>query len=735
MFRKILILQSLLVLAFLGNAQVKIGSNASQISRASILELESTNKGLLLPRIQDTILLDSLNPPDGLLIYVKDVNNRQNLLVRKNNRWETLQLNSQSNLVLGATSLSTGGTYTSVTGLTNLSSANLSASNITANTFSGTLSGTASKANLLTTARNINGVPFDGSADIVLPPPFANNFNLGSTNIVLGGAYSSVTGLSNLSATNITATTFSGTLSGTASKANALSTTRNINGVPFDGSADITVTTPSNNEWYLAGTTNEAGNNKTSAIYRTGSIGVGTNSPTAKLDVAAGTTTSVTGINLSGSINDFLQYNVKNTSTGTGAQSGYAATADNGTDATGFAWMGINNSGFNNPQLYNIGAANDVTYIGSGNDMYIANANSNKSIIFSSGKSTSPYFNERMRIAPNGYLGIGTNAPQTNLDVLGNIYLRDRVGGMSTGYGIEWSTSSNAPRVDFVYNGTYVGQFASDANDLLLKTSKLNTGGFQFYTNISNVNASRMNLTNAGYLGIGIVGPVGRLIVNDNAYITSIPLNATNLADNINYRPLSRGQVTNGTTNNALSDYFTINSIATQAHNLSTGAPLTYLLQPAGGLLSIGGYVNLTGIKSNTSSPTVVTSSATGLDNIIAINSNGELYKKPATNITNLVSTGASFSYTLTINDNNTTIFVSTNATGTLNANINIPNGMPAGFTCQIINDGTGHLGFTATGTATLSSANGYSARTAFSGVHIVYKTNTAAYLTGDIAP
>ncbi|MFD3293385.1 hypothetical protein SKC35_06780 [Aquirufa sp. KTFRIE-69F] len=176
-------------------------------------------------------------------------------------------------------------------------------------------------------------------------------------------------------------------------------------------------------------------------ITNTGNVGVGTNSPTAKFDVSAGTTTNVTGMNLTGSIDDFFQVNVQNTNnTGTKAQSGYAATADNGTTTTGFAWMGINNSAFNFPALYNIGAANDVTYIGSGQDMHIANANQTKSIIFSTGKNSTPFFNERMRITNAGNVGIGTATPSTTLEVNGTT----RLGGATTIAGAATFTSTVA---------------------------------------------------------------------------------------------------------------------------------------------------------------------------------------------------------------------------------------------------------------------------------------------------
>ena len=174
----------------------------------------------------------------------------------------------------------------------------------------------------------------------------------------------------------------------------------------------------------------QVGNNGATEAMRitnAANVGVGTNSPTAKFDVAAGTTTNVTGINLTGSVDDFFQYNVQNTSTGTKAQSGYAATANNGTNTTGFAWMGINSSLFSNPQTYNIGLANDVTYIGSGQDMHIANANNKTSIVFSTGKAATPYFDEKMRLTNSGTLAIGTIGASTVDTVNAKLHIAGKV--------------------------------------------------------------------------------------------------------------------------------------------------------------------------------------------------------------------------------------------------------------------------------------------------------------------
>ena len=64
-----------------------------------------------------------------------------------------------------------------------------------------------------------------------------NSTTIGSTAISLGSSATTIAGL-----TSVTSTGFTGALTGNASTATTLATARNINGVSFNGSADITVT-------------------------------------------------------------------------------------------------------------------------------------------------------------------------------------------------------------------------------------------------------------------------------------------------------------------------------------------------------------------------------------------------------------------------------------------------------------------------------------------------------------
>lgn len=71
------------------SAQVKIGTNPDQVQPSAVLELESQTKGLLLPRLSDTLAINTLSPVDGMLIYLEKTP-RNGLYVRRNGTWNFL---------------------------------------------------------------------------------------------------------------------------------------------------------------------------------------------------------------------------------------------------------------------------------------------------------------------------------------------------------------------------------------------------------------------------------------------------------------------------------------------------------------------------------------------------------------------------------------------------------------------------------------------------------------------
>lgn len=69
------------------SAQLKIGDNPTTINKSSILELESDRQGLLLTRLSDTANINTLSPPDGMIIYL---NSDNSLRLRSNGSWKKI---------------------------------------------------------------------------------------------------------------------------------------------------------------------------------------------------------------------------------------------------------------------------------------------------------------------------------------------------------------------------------------------------------------------------------------------------------------------------------------------------------------------------------------------------------------------------------------------------------------------------------------------------------------------
>ena len=126
---------------------------------------------------------------------------------------------------------------------------------------------------------NITGGTWSGSA--IANDKLVNSaLTIGSTNIELGATTSSLAGLSTVTATNLVGTltgNVTGDVTGNASTATILATSRNINGVAFNGSSNITIAADANT---LSGTT-LASNVVTSSLTSVGIITSGTWSGTA----------------------------------------------------------------------------------------------------------------------------------------------------------------------------------------------------------------------------------------------------------------------------------------------------------------------------------------------------------------------------------------------------------------------------------------------------------------------
>lgn len=117
---------------------------------------------------------------------------------------------------------------------TNITSTNANIDNIT-----GTLTGNASTATKLATARKINGTNFDGTTAITTDSwGSARNISISDASNTNTGAAVSVNGSSDI--TLKLPRTIKGTLTGNSSTATKLAVSKKINNTSFDGSSDIT---------------------------------------------------------------------------------------------------------------------------------------------------------------------------------------------------------------------------------------------------------------------------------------------------------------------------------------------------------------------------------------------------------------------------------------------------------------------------------------------------------------
>ena len=203
-----------------------------------------------------------------------------------------------------------------------------------------------------------------------------------------------------------------------------------------------------NSGWFLTGNTATTGNNfvgtsdnhslrfRTNNTQRmkidsTGNVAIGQNTFDAinpeRLIVNSGVTGSVNAMVVKGSIDNYLQFNIKNESTGSSATSDIVATADNGTETSNYVDLGINGSNYSGSAI-ETGVANDGYLISAANDFYMVNSSENKSMLFLTGGTG--VANERMRILANGRVGMGVQDPTAPFVVKDTMEIR-RVGPLS----------------------------------------------------------------------------------------------------------------------------------------------------------------------------------------------------------------------------------------------------------------------------------------------------------------
>ena len=170
------------------------------------------------------------------------------------------------------------------------------------------------------------------------------------------------------------------------------------------------------------------------------------------------------------SVNNYAQLNIQNTYSGNNASSDVVATSDNGNESINYIDMGINSSTFN--QNY-VGGANDAYVYSTGNNLYLGNVSTGKTVnifvggsnvaatgntttVFSTGNTTSyvPFYTPT--ISATTYLNLNTNAwsPQGNSGLTAGTYFL----GTKDNNGLMFKTNNQqSGYIDITTNNTSFG--------------------------------------------------------------------------------------------------------------------------------------------------------------------------------------------------------------------------------------------------------------------------------------
>lgn len=140
-----------------------------------------------------------------------------------------------------------------------------------------------------------------------------------------------------------------------------------------------------------------------------------------KFVVNAGNTDSFNLLSGYGSINNYLQFNLKNRSSSNSGSADIVATADSGNETTGYVNMGINSSNYVVPA--GIGGPLDAYFFAKSNDLLIGNVEPNKRVVvFAGGPRVTEEFDNstKLVIQPNnqhqltGSLNVSSNIVATS---------------------------------------------------------------------------------------------------------------------------------------------------------------------------------------------------------------------------------------------------------------------------------------------------------------------------------
>lgn len=153
-------------------------------------------------------------------------------------------------------------------------------------------------------------------------------------------------------------------------------------------------------------------------IDANGSVGIGATgfdgTDPEKLLIDAGSTSSRNLIGAYGSINDYLQVQIANMSSGNNASTDFVAANDASTTQANYIDLGINSSSYTNSKSNILNGQNTAYLYAVGSNFYIGNGAPNKDLIFFTNTGTAGVNtangSERLRVLAAGAVCIGTSS-------------------------------------------------------------------------------------------------------------------------------------------------------------------------------------------------------------------------------------------------------------------------------------------------------------------------------------
>ncbi|HEY9481242.1 MAG TPA: tail fiber domain-containing protein, partial [Candidatus Paceibacterota bacterium] len=261
-------------------------------------------------------------------------------------------------------------------------------------------------------------------------------------------------------------------------------------------------------------------------VNSSGNVGIGTSSPSAKLDIFSGTAAADTFAYIGGSAGErTLKLGVDSTGSNTYAViQGISRFDSSARDIT------LQPDGGN----VGIGTTTPAIWSGSSNRVLSISGSSNPGVALENTSANSQYFvyvdggssfhvrdsaaaASRLTISSGGNVGIGTTSPDSNLSISGGNTIAHISGGGVGLLNIDGGSATQARGVQFGYRGGGASQFSIGQNGT---TGSTRLG---FFSSTISSDALRMVIDSSGNVGIGTTSPLAKLDVystTDNAAST-----------------------------------------------------------------------------------------------------------------------------------------------------------------------------------------------------------------------